>query len=84
VECARDDTANEWMEHVSGSGICNHRSFSSEARVTALVRQRPEVIVQVNYVSILSSERAPHIKKPAIVNTEKKKSGHEFQMRVRH
>jgi hypothetical protein len=43
-----------------------------------------EAIVRVNYRSILSSERAPHTKKPAIANTEEKKSGHEFQMGARH
>jgi hypothetical protein len=32
----------------------------------------PEVIVQVNYKPILSSERAPHIKKLAIVRQETK------------
>jgi hypothetical protein len=45
--------------------------------VTALARPR------VNYRSILLSERAPHIKKPATVNTEKK-SGHEFQKGALH
>jgi hypothetical protein len=33
----------------------------------SLLWQGPEAIVQVNYRPILSSERGPHIKKPAIV-----------------
>jgi hypothetical protein len=44
-----------------------------------LLWQGPETIVQVNYRSILSSERAPDMKKPAIVR-QKKQSGHKFKM----
>jgi hypothetical protein len=33
--------------------------------------QGPEAILPVNYRSILSSDRAPHIKKPAVFNTGK-------------
>jgi hypothetical protein len=49
----------------------------SDPRVTA------QAIVRVNYIPVLSSERVPHIKKPATVHTEKK-SGHEFQTGTRH
>jgi hypothetical protein len=48
-----------------------------------LLWQGPDVIVRVNYRSIFSSERAPHFKKPAIVNTEEK-SGYEFQTGARY
>jgi hypothetical protein len=48
-----------------------------------LLWQGPGASVLVNYRSILSSERVPHIKKPAIVDTGKK-SGHDFQLADRH
>jgi hypothetical protein len=48
-----------------------------------LLWQGPEAIVRINYSPILSSERAPHIKKPAIVR-QKTKSGHGLQLGARH
>jgi hypothetical protein len=48
-----------------------------------LLWQDPEAIVWVNYRPILLSERAPHIKKTAIVK-QKKKSRHGFQMGAWH
>jgi hypothetical protein len=38
-----------------------------------LLWQGSEAIAQVNYRSILSSEKVPHIKKSSIVNTEKRR-----------
>jgi hypothetical protein len=43
-----------------------------------LLWQGPEVIVLANYIPVLSSERAPHTKKPVIVR--KQKSGHGLEM----
>jgi hypothetical protein len=43
---------------------------------------KDEAIIRVNYIPILSSETALHIKKPAIVRNEK--SGHGPQMGARH
>jgi hypothetical protein len=42
--------------------------------------QDPEAIVQVNYRPILSSERVPHIKKPAIVREIKDIYDHGLQI----
>jgi hypothetical protein len=68
---------------VSDEPVKYGREFSGTSTQERLLWQGLEAIVQVNYKRILSSERVPHIKKPAIVR-QKKKSGHGLQMGARH
>jgi hypothetical protein len=52
---------------VSNEAVKYGREFCGTSTQELLLWQGPEAIVQVNYRPILSSERVPHIKKPAIV-----------------
>jgi hypothetical protein len=61
---------------VSNETVKYGREFCGTSTQDSLLWQGPEAIVQVNYRPILSSERVPHIKKPAIVR-QKQKSGHD-------
>jgi hypothetical protein len=75
------------MQRNCNSGyIWNSAAWSGglwDCVAVTVMKEGPEATVRVNYRPILSSERVPDVKKPAIVNTEKK-IGHEFQMGARH
>jgi hypothetical protein len=57
---------------VSDETVKYGREFCGTSTEEWLLWQGLEAIVQVNYRPILSSERVPHIKKPAIVRQNKK------------
>jgi hypothetical protein len=57
---------------VSNETVKYSCEFSWTSTQGSLLWQGPEAIVQVNYKSSLSSERVPHIKKPAICRQKTK------------
>jgi hypothetical protein len=49
-----------------------YSEFCGTSTQESVLWQGPEAILQVNYRPVLSSERMPHIKKPAIVRQKTK------------
>jgi hypothetical protein len=56
---------------VSNETVKYGHEFCGTSTQESLLWQGPEAIVQVNYRTILLSERVPHFKKPAIVRKKK-------------
>jgi hypothetical protein len=65
-KCKYGDLALQ-VRRVSNETEKYGREFCGTSALEWLLWQGPEAMEQVNYRPILSSERVPHIKKPAIV-----------------